>query len=124
MADADELVGIALLAMLHDTTGLTGEIDYVSDGPDRERAYAARWGHLEVCAGAEVIGPVTCSQEATSTGTGFEVMTAQIGCPHGVPLLAKTAAYGTRGLLEKMTRLGDELVNQSFSAALRKGIGS
>lgn len=109
MPTADELVNLALLAMLHDKTGLTGEIDYVGQGFMRDAGLRMRWSHLENCADAAVVGPIECEQDATDTGTGFEVLTAPIGCPHGEPVAAKTAGYGIGGLLGKMIELGERV---------------
>jgi hypothetical protein len=105
----DELVGLALLAMLRDKTGLSGTVDYVGEGWDRREEQSARWSHLEDCAEASIAGPVACTEDATSTGSGFEILTVPISCPHGEPITAKTAGYGHGHLLPKMFELGEHL---------------
>lgn len=105
----DELVGLALIAMLHDKTRRSGSIDYVYDTVDQRGEQHERWKHLEHCPEASIAGPFTCTQDATSTGSGSEVLTAPISCPHGEPITAKTAAYGHGGLLPKMLALGGHL---------------
>jgi hypothetical protein len=102
----DDLVRVALLAMLHDKTGLTGSVEEVSwaDSP--------RFAHLEDCPDAAVIGPVECEQDSTSTGTGMEVITARIGCPHGDPIAVKTGGYGIGNLLNKMVQIGQQIEDE------------
>jgi hypothetical protein len=105
----DELVKLALLQMLHDPTGRSGELDHVKRGVDAMRADGERLKHLERCEDAVVLDPVTCTQDATSTGSGFELLSAPIDCPHGEPLTALTSAYGIGGLLPKMIEIGQEI---------------
>lgn len=103
---ADGLVKVALLGMLHDKTGLTGcveEVDY-ADSP--------RFAHLEDCPDAAVIGPVDCEQDCTSTGTGMEVITTLIGCPHGDPIAVKKGGYGIGHLLDKMVQIGQGIEDE------------
>lgn len=101
----DELVCIALSAMLHDNTGLTGTLD--ADMSDLQRL-----GHLETCVYSAIAGPIVCEQDCTSTGTGVEVVTAQAGCPHGAPITVRTGAYGIGHLLDKMIALGQRIEDE------------
>ncbi len=105
MSNADELVKLALLELLHDTSGLTGSIEPVA-GADWDR-----FEHLEVCMDAAIVGTPECEQDCTSTGTGFEVLTVHIGCLHGVPIAARTSGYGIGGLLRKMEALGQDIAD-------------
>ena len=98
----DDLVKIALLAMLHDASGLTGTIEEV------DFADSARFQHLEGCSEVTV-GVTHCEQDATSTGTGFEVLYARLECPHSDSIIVKTASYGIGSLLGKMIELGESL---------------
>lgn len=102
----DDLVKVALLAMLHDKSGLTGCVEPV------DYADYPRHDHLEECADATVIGPVECEQDCTSTGTGMEVITVAIGCSHSEPVAMKSGGYGIGNLLGKMIRIGQEIEDE------------
>lgn len=103
---ADDLVKIALLAMLHDKSGLTGCVEEVN------WADSARFAHLEDCPDAAVVGPVDCAQDCTSTGTGMEIITTRIGCPHGDPIPVKKGGYGIGHLLGEMIRIGQQIEDE------------
>lgn len=103
----DGLVKDALLAMLHDASGLSGTVEHVKRSADTLLADSERLKHLEGCPEAAVLDTPASEQDATSTGSGFGVVYATVGCPHGEPLRVLTSAYGTvDGLLSKMIELG------------------